>query len=84
MWATPAKYQTTTNGRLRSLSWLQCTGSKNAGWLANTGNESIGISWVAGERDSEGQPADDKGIGLAQNASLFKSCFNLNDHTNEV
>ena len=74
MWATPARYQAEMKGKLRSLSWLQCKDSKNAGWLATTDNQLIGISWI-GESDSK--HSEKAGIGLSQNACLYKSCFNL-------
>ena len=85
MWATSARYQATVSGRLRSLSWLECSDVNNTGWLANTGadNGSIGINWVVQQpagSDSEGL----KNYGWAQNSTIYKSCFNLKGHTGEV
>ena len=85
MWATPGRYQATTIGRLRSLSWLQCKDSKNTGWLANTcDNELVGISWVDGTSDSCSELKERGNLGLARNACVYKSCFNLKGHSKEV
>ena len=79
MWASPARYQATVGGRLRTLNWLQCSDSKTSGWIATGADDgTVGINVV------ESEPREDWSVGRARDGCIYKSCFNLRGHTGEV